>query len=227
MTADSPTLAAAIGQLTEAEARDRQRILAAKTAEATTNAMLIEAETRVQKILKDALAQSNQVFLGSSSHFGLGSRPEPAKAGTPNGFRQRRSGFGVPPLGGRGQTENCCFLASQAQETTRQASNQVAQALLDAAAKAAEEKVKQIAEDALALSNRMFLEFQQRFEAQQRERDVFQASNKVETAKTAVVVQTVEEETLKVQLRKKASAPATLRQAGGLRHAGLLANLSD
>jgi hypothetical protein len=63
VTADSPTLAAAIRQLTDAEAKERQRLLAAQTAAANTNAMLMEAQAQVQRILQQALAQSNQVVL--------------------------------------------------------------------------------------------------------------------------------------------------------------------
>ena len=63
VTAESPTLAAAIRQLTEAEAKERQRLLASQTAAANTNAMLMEAQAQVQRILQQALAQSNQVFL--------------------------------------------------------------------------------------------------------------------------------------------------------------------
>ena len=61
VTAESPTLAAAIRQLTDAGAKERQRVLAAQTAAANTNAMLVEAQA--QRILQQALAQSNQVFL--------------------------------------------------------------------------------------------------------------------------------------------------------------------
>ena len=63
MTAESPTLAAAIRQLTDAEAKERQRLLSAQTAAANTNAMLMGAQAQVQRILQQALAQSNQVFL--------------------------------------------------------------------------------------------------------------------------------------------------------------------
>ena len=63
VTVESPTLAAAIRQLTEAEAKERQRVLAAQTAAANTNAMLMEAQAQVQRILQQALAQSNQVVL--------------------------------------------------------------------------------------------------------------------------------------------------------------------
>ena len=50
---------------------------------------------------------ATRVKSSGCSHFGSRTCREPTKAGIPNDFGQQLAGFGVPPLGGWGQTENC------------------------------------------------------------------------------------------------------------------------
>ena len=61
LNADSPTLEAGLRRLAEAEAAERQRILVAQTVPATSNAMVMQAQAEVQRILEAARAQSNEM----------------------------------------------------------------------------------------------------------------------------------------------------------------------
>ena len=84
----------------------------------------------------------------------------------------------------------------------------MAQAATDAAVKAAEERVRQIQQEAVAQSNLMYAAFQDQLDAQRREAELRLATNKIENAKTTVAIQTAEEDARKVELRKKASDPS-------------------
>lgn len=168
VSADAPTLAAAIRRLTDAEANERQRILTAKSAEATTNAMFMDAQAEAKRILEEAQLRTNKVF----------------------------------------QALRTQAVEEARLESLRQASNQVAQADTDAKLKLLEDQMRQVREETIAQSNRMWTEMEAQAEKHRSELDLIRASNQVDTARVKVATQSAEEEALKVQLRKKASSPA-------------------
>ena len=109
---------------------------------------------------------------------------------------------------------NAMFQALQAQEQERlrlaklrQATNQVETAQAEAVIQAAQEEAKRIRQEALAESNRLAQAMQEKANAQKREDELRQASNKVDQANTVVEVKKREEEARKVGLRNKASDP--------------------